>query len=90
MRRQLSALIFSIEPRPGMKGYAEVIAWSASPDQCCCQPPKGKRFCDVQAGDVLTSEHGPRKVLEVRIFRCHPADDCDRVITSGRAWLRGE
>ena len=90
MRRQIAALRFEVTPPPGRSGRWELIVGLGDPSVCYLQLEGGKRWCDVQAGDILITASGQRRtVLRVELFRSYGGREGQEV-TSGRAWLRGE
>lgn len=50
-------------------------------------PPEGKKWCEVQAGDVITETDGQTDtVISVRLYLTHGGNAGDKVV-SGRNWL---
>ena len=97
MPRELHALLFDLSPNPGMHSGHLVVPNPPPPgSKVWPEPPKPWR--DVTAGDKIRDAAGKlRTVLAVRVYRGSPAEDVGydrhaigRVVTSGRAWLRGE
>lgn len=70
--------------------FRALIVW---PDD----PPKATKFVDrrktwltARAGDVIVFCGEPETIKAISLYRVHPVDQCDRVVTSGAAWLAGE
>lgn len=53
-------------------------------------PEIGGKYCGVVVGSMVdTGSSGLRKVVSVQIADVIPRDQIARVMTSGRAWLKG-
>ena len=79
------ALRLELTPPPGKPVEVELIAGIGDPAKYIHQPPAGKKWADVVAGDVLSGER-EAAVIRVRIFRAIGANDGDEIV-SGRDWL---
>lgn len=86
-RRTLEQLRFAID----YQGRRTAVLCSATgATWATIRPPAGRKFCDLTAGDHLLISGEPVAIAEVSIARAEPAEERGRVVTSGRAWLRGE
>ncbi len=56
MTRRLMALRIELTPPPGKPVEVEFIAGIGDPAKYIHQPPAGKKWADVEAGDVLTGD----------------------------------
>lgn len=86
-RRVLRSLRFVVEPRRPFGPPAVLLIEPGSGWKVLLSD---KPLCDVVAGDAVWRGTSLHEVSAVAMGDADPPDQIGRVVTSGRAWLRGE
>lgn len=83
----LRSLRFEVAPR---RRYGRPMAVVVGPGSEWRVLGSDKPLCDVRAGDFVHWRVFLHLVTAVVVRDADPADQIGRVVSSGRAWLRGE
>jgi hypothetical protein len=70
--------------------FAALIVWPEAPPASARLQSELKTWLTARAGDVVEFQGEPMTIKEVTLYSAHPADQRDRVVKSGAAWLAGE
>lgn len=85
-RRVLRRLRLAVEPR---RSFGPPAVLLIEPGSGWTVLLSDTPLCDVVAGDAIWRATSLQEVFAVVIGDADPPDQVGRVVTSGRAWLRG-